>query len=160
LQAKTKDLLGKVEIIGPVKSWPLVSYATSSLYNNNILLIAEAAHALHPMGAQGLNLSLRDVQSLTDHLVRGRRLGLPVNAASIINSYTQERMNDIRSRRFSTDMLNRYSRLQSGLTGAIAKNIKQVGFRILGQNQLVRNHLMTLGTGHTMLPSVKRKRFL
>ena len=67
------------------------------------LLIGEAAHVLPPVGAQGLNMSLRDAGHAADVIVAANDLG----ADAVINAYQAARINDVTPRQFAVNMMNR-----------------------------------------------------
>jgi 2-octaprenyl-6-methoxyphenol hydroxylase len=69
--------------------------AARSCTGQRIALIAEAAHVLSPIGAQGLNLSLRDVRSLYQHIIAAHECGLDYGSAAILRKYEQDRQMDI-----------------------------------------------------------------
>ena len=69
--------------------------------------MAEAAHILHPLGAQGLNLSLRDVATLAEEIADAARCGLDIGSRSVLDRYEFRRRADITTRSLGTDGLNR-----------------------------------------------------
>jgi 2-octaprenyl-6-methoxyphenol hydroxylase len=72
-----------------------------------VALISEAAHVLPPIGAQGLNLGLRDAAILADVLAEVRRNGGDVGAPSVLAAYHRARTGDVASRSIAVDVLNR-----------------------------------------------------
>jgi 2-octaprenyl-6-methoxyphenol hydroxylase len=69
--------------------------------------VGEAAHVIAPIGAQGLNLGLRDVATLTDCLADARAAGRDIGGVETLDSYAQARAADIASRAAMVDLLNR-----------------------------------------------------
>ncbi|WP_180901698.1 UbiH/UbiF family hydroxylase [Martelella soudanensis] len=104
IEERMQSLLGAVKIDGPVQKWPLSSLVANRFGKGRMALVGEAAHAFPPIGAQGLNLSLRDIMRLARMLD-----GID---GSDISSRTGERYDflrksDVWSRTASVDLLNR-----------------------------------------------------
>ncbi|MFP6744986.1 MAG: UbiH/UbiF/VisC/COQ6 family ubiquinone biosynthesis hydroxylase [Alphaproteobacteria bacterium] len=99
--------LGLLQVTGPRWSYPLaLSYAAR--YNDTRLaLVGDAAHAIHPIAGQGLNLGLRDVAALSEVLVDARRLGLDIGGADVLARYGRWRRVDTTLLLAVTDSLNR-----------------------------------------------------
>ena len=73
LTAETMGLFGPLRIVSPRAVWPIVAQLAHRLVAQRLALIAEAAHVVPPIGAQGLNMSLADIETLARrHLWRGR----------------------------------------------------------------------------------------
>ncbi|MGZ9107896.1 MAG: FAD-dependent monooxygenase [Micavibrio sp.] len=107
LQDRTEGLVGKINLVTPPQSWPLKALRSKSLIAPRTALIAEAAHVLHPLGAQGLNLSLRDAATLAEELADAARRGQDIGSAAILRRYEFRRRADIVTRLIGTDSLNR-----------------------------------------------------
>ncbi|MFN3746436.1 MAG: FAD-dependent monooxygenase [Hyphomicrobiaceae bacterium] len=107
LDDRLQGLLGAVTSIGPRASFPLVRMAADRLGAHRIALIGEAAHVIPPIGAQGLNLSLRDIATLAELVTRARTLGADIGGDAVLNAYDTERHSDIASRTAMVDTLNR-----------------------------------------------------
>jgi 2-octaprenyl-6-methoxyphenol hydroxylase len=104
VEERMQSLLGKVAVEEGVQIWPLSSMMAHRSGKGRVALIGEAAHVFPPIGAQGLNLSLRDVMALTDILCA--RPELPI-AADTGNQFDRKRRADIMTRTASVDVLNR-----------------------------------------------------
>jgi 2-octaprenyl-6-methoxyphenol hydroxylase len=104
VEERMQSLLGKVTVEEGVQIWPLSSMMAHRSGKGRVALIGEAAHVFPPIGAQGLNLSLRDVMALTDILCA--RPELPI-AADTGNQFDRKRRADIMTRTASVDVLNR-----------------------------------------------------
>ncbi len=104
VEERMQSLLGKVTVEEGVQIWPLSSMMAHRSGKGRVALIGEAAHVFPPIGAQGLNLSLRDVMALTDIL--SARPELPI-AADTGNQFDRKRRADIVTRTASVDVLNR-----------------------------------------------------
>ena len=101
------DYLGRLEVVGGRWSFPLgLSHATRYA-DRRLVLVGDAAHAIHPISGQGLNLGLRDVAALAEILVDARRLGLDIGAGDILDRYERWRRFDTALLLAVTDGLNR-----------------------------------------------------
>jgi 2-octaprenyl-6-methoxyphenol hydroxylase len=74
---------------------------------SRVALVGEAAHAVPPIGAQGLNLGFRDVEALSALLAAAKRQGDDTGGDKLLRDYTAARRGDIVSRTFGADVLNR-----------------------------------------------------
>lgn len=107
LQARTAGVLGDVELETGPECWPLVSLSARALSAPRVALIAEAAHVMSPVTAQGLNLSLRDVAALAELVTDAARLGLDIGGAGLLADFEKRRRLDIRTRIAGVDGMNR-----------------------------------------------------
>lgn len=103
VEARMQSMLGKVVVEGGAQSFPLSGMTADLFGKGRFTLVGEAAHAFPPIGAQGLNLSLRDIMALKD-ILQGIE---PANYAEIGARFDRRRQADIRSRTLSVDLLNR-----------------------------------------------------
>ena len=107
LQERFGDTFGPITNVGPRASFPVVGLAVKTLAVNRTALIGEAAHVLPPIGAQGLNLGLRDAAALADSVADARRQGRDPGGQPVLASYIRARQLDVMSRRLGVDLLNR-----------------------------------------------------
>jgi len=101
------DFLGDLELTGPRWSYPLALSHAARYADTRLALVGDAAHALHPIAGQGLNLGLRDVAALSEVLVDARRLGLDIGGADVLGRYARWRRVDTTVLLAVTDVLNR-----------------------------------------------------
>ncbi|UDL95456.1 FAD-dependent monooxygenase [Lichenihabitans sp. PAMC28606] len=106
IESQSRLLLGRVKPQGIVGRFPIRSTVADRLVGTRLALAGEAAHALPPIGAQGLNLSFRDAATLVDHLAKARQAGLDHGSATVLAGYERARMGDIAVRSRGVDMLN------------------------------------------------------
>lgn len=104
IENRMDSLLGKVTIDGAVQSFPFSGMIAHSFAKRRIMLIGEAGHVFPPIGAQGLNLGLRDVVDFVDVI---HSLGAGAEPDRIARRYNRLRRSDVTSRTFGVDMLNR-----------------------------------------------------
>ena len=99
--------LGELALVGPRFSHPLGLQFASRYNSGRMVLAGDAAHSIHPIAGQGLNLGLRDVAALTEIIVDGRRLGLDAAHPEGIARYERWRRSDNLLMAAVTDVLNR-----------------------------------------------------
>lgn len=107
LQRRFGDFLGSVSLAGPVWSYPLSFNHAKRYTAPRLALVGDAAHAIHPIAGQGLNLGIRDVASLAEIAVDARRLGLDIGTADHLARYERWRRFDAVTMAAVTDGLNR-----------------------------------------------------
>jgi 2-octaprenyl-6-methoxyphenol hydroxylase len=120
--------------------WPIISQTASALSGQRIALIAEAAHVVPPIGAQGLNMSLHDMGALLE-LATARPDGL--GDAEMLMAYEKARMGDIKLRVRGIDLLNRASQASS----PALRDARALGLSALYNLGPVRKTLMQMGLG-------------
>jgi 2-octaprenyl-6-methoxyphenol hydroxylase len=99
--------LGTVQLAGPRASWPLDMHLARAFATNRFALIGDAAHGVHPIAGQGLNLGLRDVAALTEVIADAARLGLDVGSPAVLERYERWRRLDSMLSAATFDGLNR-----------------------------------------------------
>jgi 2-octaprenyl-6-methoxyphenol hydroxylase len=107
LAARFGDFLGAVEPIGPRWTYPLQLMLAERYVDQRLALIGEAAHVIHPIAGQGLNLGIRDVAALAEIIIDARRLGLDIGDDVLLRRYQQWRRLDALLLAAVTDGLNR-----------------------------------------------------
>jgi 2-octaprenyl-6-methoxyphenol hydroxylase len=107
LQARVGDWLGAVRLIGRRHVYPLGVLHAREYVAERLALISEAAHAIHPIAGQGLNMGMRDVAALTEIVADAARLGLDVGAEAGLARYQRWRRFDNVTLVAVTDGLNR-----------------------------------------------------
>ena len=99
--------LGDIEVIGPRRAFPLGLSVARSFAADRLALVGDAAHVIHPIAGQGLNMGLRDVAALAEAVVDAVRLGLDPGDAYALDRYQRWRRFDTMSMGIATDGLNR-----------------------------------------------------
>ena len=107
LRARFGDFLGLVEPVGPRWSYPVFLMLAERYIDRRLALIGEAAHVIHPIAGQGLNLGIRDVAALAELIVDTRRLGLDIGDDALLERYQSWRRFDAVLLAAVTDGLNR-----------------------------------------------------
>jgi len=99
--------LGDLEIVGPRRAFPLGLFTARRFIAERLALIGDAAHIIHPIAGQGLNMGLRDVAALAEAIADAARLGLDIGAADVLERYQRWRRFDTMTMGVATDGLNR-----------------------------------------------------
>ncbi|MEO1250620.1 MAG: FAD-dependent monooxygenase, partial [Pseudomonadota bacterium] len=106
LQRCMGDYLGKVALVGRRFLYPLGAVHANDYAAERVALINEAAHGIHPIAGQGLNVGLRDVDLLADLLIEGAGLGMDLGTYRL-EDYSRRRRADVLGMLAATDGLNR-----------------------------------------------------
>ena len=107
LQERLGGILGHVEQVDAVGSFPLQAHLASQFVKDRMVIIGDAAHGIHPLAGQGLNLAIGDIESLARHLLNARLLGLELNPALVLAEFERERRAHAKRLLAVTDGLNR-----------------------------------------------------
>jgi len=107
LAARFGEFLGAVEPVGPRWSYPVGLMLAERYVARRLALVGEAAHLIHPIAGQGLNLGIRDVAALAEIVIDARRLGLDIGDDALLRRYQQWRRLDAVLLAGVTDGLNR-----------------------------------------------------
>jgi 2-octaprenyl-6-methoxyphenol hydroxylase len=99
--------LGEIEAVGGRAAYPLGLSVARSFVGERLALVGDAAHVIHPIAGQGLNLGLRDVAALAEAVVDAARLGLDPGGDDVLTRYQRWRRFDTMSMGIATDGLNR-----------------------------------------------------
>src|SRR5205807_556172 len=107
LRARFADFLGAIEPVGPRWAYPLALMQAERYVARRLALIGEAAHVIHPIAGQGLNIGIRDIAALAELIVDARRLGLDIGDPAGLDNYQRWRRADALLLAAVTDGLNR-----------------------------------------------------
>ena len=107
VERRAHSLLGKVNVEPGRGLFPLAMQTANAFARGRIALVGEAAHVVPPIGAQGLNLGLRDGATVAEIVADARRQNRDVGSPDVIRQYDTQRRADITSRTIAIDVLNR-----------------------------------------------------
>jgi 2-octaprenyl-6-methoxyphenol hydroxylase len=99
--------LGDIKAEGPRRAFPLGLHIARSFIAERLALVGDAAHVIHPIAGQGLNMGLKDVAALAEAIVDAARLGLDPGGADVLERYQRWRRFDTVQMGIATDGLNR-----------------------------------------------------
>lgn len=141
LQERTRGALGKVTLASNPQSWPIITQHSKALSAERCALMAETAHVMSPIGAQGLNLSLRDVASLYDVIIGAMQVGEDIGSQSVLRRYERQRRADIQTRVFGIDTLNK---LVSNNKASL-RALRRVGLKTIDALPMLKEFTMMQG---------------
>jgi 2-octaprenyl-6-methoxyphenol hydroxylase len=142
-QAAMGGFLGEIAMLAPRSSYPLGFHHAAQITAKRLALVGDAAHAIHPIAGQGLNLGFRDVAALAQVVVEGARLGLDLGDRQLLDRYQRWRSLDALSVAFATDTLTRIY----GVPGRAASAIRRFGMSLVGRISPIRDRLMSEARG-------------
>ena len=138
---RTGNLLGKCEITTKIKKFPIMSQISRQFVGDRSLLLAESAHVMPPIGAQGMNSSIQDIKFLTELLDLEAKDNKDYGQSNLLDKFEKARANKIRSRMLGIHILNKVSINGNGL----ALTMRKLGLRGLSKNLKLRKFVMNLG---------------
>lgn len=141
IEKRSHSMLGEMKISGGRGSFPLGLEVAERFAQNRIALVGEAGHTLPPIGAQGLNLGIRDAATIAELVSDARRAGEDPGSDAVMNRYHERRSADVNSRAFAVEVMNR-----SLLTDFLpVQAMRSAGFDLLSRFGFVRQRVMREG---------------
>ncbi|MBV1867152.1 MAG: FAD-dependent monooxygenase, partial [Marinosulfonomonas sp.] len=135
---RSANLFGPMKLASKRTIWPIITQTADQLTSERIAIIAEAAHVLPPIGAQGLNTSLNDIAALL--MAAGAH---PMGSPAMLTAYARARHHDIANRAHVIDLFNRVTR--SGDIGL--QGLRLAGLKVAHDFRPLRQGLMRAGMG-------------
>lgn len=135
--------LGTLELDGPRKAFPLGLKLARDFVKPRFALIGDAAHGIHPIAGQGLNLGFKDVAALAEVLVDARRLGQDVGGYDILERYQRWRRFDTFQMGVVTDVLNRLFSNDSDVLRAV----RDFGLGVVDRMPGLKSHFIKEAAG-------------
>jgi 2-octaprenyl-6-methoxyphenol hydroxylase len=157
IEARIDGTLGDVEVIAPQAVWPLGFHHAERFVADRLVLAGDAAHGMHPIAGQGLNVGWRDVAALTEVLVEGLRTGQDIGAPALLARYSAWRRLDTTMVLAATDTLNRLFALPGRLPAAV----RRFGLAAVDRVPPLKRRFMDEARGETgELPALLRGEFV
>ncbi len=137
--------LGELSAASPRASYPLGFHHAARITAERLVLVGDAAHGIHPIAGQGLNLGLRDAATLAEVLVDGKRLGLDLGDPALLERYQRWRGLDTFMVAAATDTLTRLF----GIPGKTASAVRRFGIGAVDRLPPLKNRFMAEARGET-----------
>ena len=118
LRPRFGSFLGDIRVVGARGSYPLTLSLTPEMTGGRVALVGDAAHGIHPIAGQGLNLGFKDVAALAEVLRDARVRGEDVGAADVLHRYARWRRWDAAQMGVATDAVNRLFSNDDGILRA------------------------------------------
>lgn len=139
------DILGDITAIGPRSSYPLGFHHTAKVVDDRLALVGDAAHGIHPIAGQGVNVGFRDVAALVEVLVEGKRLGLDMGDPALLSRYERWRSLDTMMVSIATDALTHLF----GIPGGAANAARRFGLSAVDKVPTLKNWFMSEARGES-----------
>lgn len=137
--------LGEIKLAGPRNAYPLGLTLARSFVRPRFALAGDAAHGIHPISGQGLNLGFKDVAALAEVLIEARRLGQDIGALDVLEKYERWRRFDTFRMGVVTDVLNR---LFSNDSDAL-RAVRDVGLGVVDRMPFLKRFFIRQAAGLT-----------
>jgi len=143
LTVETMNLFGPLEVTGPRALWPIIGQIAARLDGQRLALVAEAAHVIPPIGAQGLNMSLADIETLARLVEDARAAGQDIGAPSLLAAYQRRRYPEMAARVAGVDLLNRAAQAEA----QPLRDLRRAGLKAIHDVAPLRRLAMRWGLG-------------
>lgn len=142
LQEKFGDFLGKVKIVSKVQTFPLTANLAKNYVKDNLVLVGDIAHAIHPLAGQGLNQGIKDIEELTNIIIKRIYNGLEVDSIAL-KEYEKARISDNYNMFLITDNINRFFSNDIKPLSFLRK----LGLSILNESGALKHKIASYGMG-------------
>lgn len=143
VEKRMHGLYGAIAVDGPRSSYPLGFHHTAKITAQRLALVGDAAHGIHPIAGQGLNLGLRDVGALVEVIADGMRLGLDPADAQLLARYERWRGLDSMMVALATDGLTRLF----GIPGKLPSAVRRFGMGVVQRTPALKTWFMDEARG-------------
>jgi 2-octaprenyl-6-methoxyphenol hydroxylase len=145
IEKRMGGFLGEVRMAGRRWTYPLGFHHAATMTAERLALAGDAAHGIHPIAGQGLNLGFRDVAALTQVLVEGARIGMDLGDAQLLSRYERWRSLDTLTVAAATDALTRIY----GVPGRTASAVRRFGMGIVQRVGPLKSQFMAEARGES-----------
>ena len=145
LEKKCKPYLENIKIDSNIVCFPLHLVFTKCLYKNRVVLIGDAAHSIHPIAGQGLNLGIRDIDKLVSNIKSAKLYGIDIGSNYVLKNFSYDRYFDNFSMAAFTTCINGIFSTKH----CIAKSIRFTGLSLVQNSKVIKDmmikHAMGIG---------------
>lgn len=138
LRRRFGDFLGEVETLGPRFVYPLSLQLADQITGERLALLGDAAHAVHPIAGQGLNMGLKDAAALAEVVVEAARLGEDIGSAAVLARYARWRSVDNLGVALATDVFHRLFSTDHPLV----RGVRGLGLALVNRTGVARRTFM------------------
>src|SRR5215471_187088 len=137
--------LGDISVAGPRRAFQLGYFVARSFIAERLALVGDAAHVIHPIAGQGLNMGLKDVAALAEVVVDAARLGMDIGEAGVIERYQRWRRFDTMAMGVATNSLNFLFSNKSTLL----RTVRDIGLGVVDRTPPLKNLFIRQAAGLT-----------
>jgi 2-octaprenyl-6-methoxyphenol hydroxylase len=137
--------LGEIKALDKPRAFPLSYFVARSFVAERLALVGDAAHVIHPIAGQGLNMGLKDVAALAEVVVDAARLGMDVGQADVLERYQRWRRFDTMAMGVATNSLNFLFSNQSTLL----RTVRDIGLGLVDRTPPLKNLFIRQAAGLT-----------
>ena len=154
LTERLQGLLGRIGAIGPRRLFPLTNLTADRFAQSRVALIGEAGHVIPPIGAQGLNLGLRDAAALADCVADALGRDDDIGGPLALRQFHDARRSDVGGRTFAVDTLNR-TLISALLPASLVRGLGLHMIRAMGplKRALIHQGLEPIGPRPSLMQS-------
>src|SRR3954470_8127356 len=145
LEARFGLHLGEIKALDRPRAFPLGYFVARSFIGERLALIGDAAHVIHPIAGQGLNMGLKDIAALAEVVVDAARLGMDLGQADVLERYQRWRRFDTMAMGLATNSLNLLFSNESKLLRAV----RDIGLGLVDRAPPLKNLFIRQAAGLT-----------
>src|SRR6188472_2140090 len=137
--------LGEIKALDKPRAFPLGYFVARSFLGERLALVGDAAHVIHPIAGQGLNMGLKDVAALAEVIVDAARLGIDPGQANVIERYQRWRRFDTMAMGVATNGLN----LLFSNKSTLLRTVRDIGLGLVDRAPPLKNLFIRQAAGLT-----------
>ena len=135
--------LGEVKALDKPRAFPLQYFVARSFVGERLALVGDAAHVIHPIAGQGLNMGLKDIAALAEVIVDAARLGIDLGQADVLERYQRWRRFDTMAMGLATNSLN----LLFSNESALLRTVRDIGLGLVDRMPPLKNLFIRQAAG-------------